>query len=111
MRLSVAAFTTEDEIERLASTVELLAAHTPETRPAAADADPDRGRGMTVDRPPVRPRGPPSPALEVRWRQFRNAPRPVVRAVMASLVIAVVLAVAYLVYDLALERGRDPAGR
>lgn len=33
VRLSVAAFTTEDEIERLASTVELLAAHTPETVP------------------------------------------------------------------------------
>ena len=43
--------------------------------------------------------------LEIRWRQFRNAPRPVVRAVMASLVIAVVLAVGYLVYDLALEHG------
>ena len=56
---------------------------------------------MTVDRPPVRPRG----WAEVRWRQFRNAPRPVVRAVMASLVIAVVLAVTYLVYDLAVERG------
>jgi hypothetical protein len=61
---------------------------------------------MTVDRPPVRPRG----WAEVRWRQFRNAPRPVVRAVMASLVIAVVLAVAYLLYDLALERGATPPG-
>jgi len=61
---------------------------------------------MTVDRPPVRPRG----WAEVRWRQFRNAPRPVVRAVMASLVIAVVLAVGYLVYDLALERGATLPG-
>ena len=26
---------------------------------------------------------------EVRWRQFRNAPRPVVRAVLSSLVVAV----------------------
>ena len=26
--------------------------------------------------------------LEVRWRQFRNAPRPVVRAVLSSLVVA-----------------------
>ena len=33
VRLSVAAFTTEDEIERVATTVELLAAHTPETVP------------------------------------------------------------------------------
>jgi hypothetical protein len=42
---------------------------------------------------------------EVRWRQFRRAPRPVVRAVAASLSVAIVLAVAYLVYDVALSRG------
>jgi hypothetical protein len=42
---------------------------------------------------------------EVRWRQFRHAPRPVVRAVAASLSVAVVLAIAYLAYDLALSRG------
>jgi hypothetical protein len=56
---------------------------------------PDRGAQ------PVRPRS----WAEIRWRQFRNAPRPVVRAVLASLTIAVVLAVAYLVYDIALSRG------
>ena len=42
---------------------------------------------------------------EVRWRQFRNAPRPVVRAVVSSLAVAVVLATAYLAYDVALSRG------
>ena len=42
---------------------------------------------------------------EVRWRQFRRAPRPVVRAVGASLTVAVILALAYLVYDVALSRG------
>ena len=42
---------------------------------------------------------------EVRWRQFRRAPRPVVRAVSVSLSVAVVLATAYLVYDVALSRG------
>lgn len=41
---------------------------------------------------------------EVRWRQFRHAPRPVVRAVAASLSVAIVLAVAYLAYDVALSR-------
>jgi hypothetical protein len=47
----------------------------------------------------------------IRWRQFRNAPRPVVRAVMASLTVAVILAAAYLVYDIALSRGaRLPGG-
>lgn len=43
--------------------------------------------------------------LEVRWRQFRNAPRPVVRAVSANLVVAGVLGVLYLAYDVALTRG------
>ena len=42
---------------------------------------------------------------EIRWRQFRHAPRPVVRAVAASLSVAVVLAIAYLVYDIAVSRG------
>lgn len=47
---------------------------------------------------------------EVRWRQFRGAPRPVVRAVAASLSVAIALAVAYLVYDIALSRGADLPG-
>jgi hypothetical protein len=42
---------------------------------------------------------------EIRWRQFRNAPRPVVRAVLASLSVAIVLGLGYLVYDVALRRG------
>jgi hypothetical protein len=48
--------------------------------------------------------------VEVRWRQFRNAPRPVVRAVLSSLVVATVLAAAYLVYDVAITRGARPPG-
>lgn len=48
--------------------------------------------------------------LEVRWRQFRRAPRPVVRAVASSLSVAVVLAVAYLAYDVALSRGATLPG-
>jgi hypothetical protein len=48
---------------------------------------------------------------EVRWRQFRHAPRPVVRAVLSSLVVAVGLAIAYVAYDVALARGaRLPGG-
>ncbi|MBA2718683.1 MAG: hypothetical protein H0U52_05460 [Chloroflexi bacterium] len=43
--------------------------------------------------------------LEIRWRQFRNAPRPVVRAVLASLVVAIVVGFGYLAYDVALRRG------
>ena len=57
--------------------------------------------------PQIRRRG----ELEIRWRQFRNAPRPVVRAVLSSLVVAVVLGVGYLAYDVALLRGaRLPGG-
>ena len=51
--------------------------------------------------PPVRHRS----WAEVRWRQFRNAPRPVVRAVASSLAVAVVLAAGYVLYDVALSRG------
>ncbi|HET7830147.1 MAG TPA: hypothetical protein VFL03_11360 [Candidatus Limnocylindrales bacterium] len=60
-----------------------------------------------ADRPDVRRRG----FVEVRWRQFRRAPRPVFRAVMTSLSIALVLGVAFLAYDIALDRGtRLPGG-
>jgi hypothetical protein len=47
---------------------------------------------------------------EIRWRQFRNAPRPVVRAVLSSLIVAIVLATAYLAYDVAISRGADLPG-
>ena len=62
-----------------------------------------------------RPAAPPAaPArrswLQVRWRQFRNAPRPVVRAVGSSLAVAVVLGAAYLAYDVALSRGATLPG-
>src|SRR3954467_14860929 len=62
-----------------------------------ASRSPDGATG----RSDVRRRG----FVEVRWRQFRNAPRPVVRAVASSLSVAVVLGVLYLGYDVALERG------
>ena len=50
---------------------------------------------------PVRQRS----QVEIRWRQFRHAPRPVVRAVLSSLVVAIVLGLGYLAYDVALRRG------
>jgi hypothetical protein len=49
-------------------------------------------------------------AVEVRWRQFRNAPRPVVRAVATSLVVAIAGGLAYLAYDVALLRGAHLPG-
>ena len=48
--------------------------------------------------------------IEVRWRQFRNAPRPVVRAVAASLAAATILGLLYLAYDVALSRGAKLPG-
>jgi len=48
--------------------------------------------------------------FEVRWRQFRRAPRPVFRAVISSLTVALVLGVAFLVYDIALDRGANLPG-
>lgn len=60
--------------------------------------------GPSADRrpgPEVRQRG----WLEIRWRQFRRAPRPVVRAVASSLSVALVLGAAYLAYDIAIGRG------
>jgi hypothetical protein len=48
--------------------------------------------------------------VEVRWRQFRNAPRPVVRAVASSLVVAVLGGILYLAYDLAIAGGADLPG-
>ncbi|HEU4672015.1 MAG TPA: hypothetical protein VFS32_03880 [Candidatus Limnocylindrales bacterium] len=70
---------------------------------------------MTTD---DRPDGVPRPAtaarrrspLEVRWRQLRGAPRPVVRAVASSLTVAVALGTAYLAYDVALSRGAQLPG-
>jgi hypothetical protein len=63
---------------------------------------------MTSDptRRPVRRRS----WAEVRWRQFRHAPRPVVRAVLSSLVVAVALGAAYLAYDVAISRGASLPG-
>lgn len=48
--------------------------------------------------------------LSIRWRQFRNAPRPVVRAVGSSLAVALVLGAGVLAYDVALTRGASLPG-
>jgi hypothetical protein len=48
--------------------------------------------------------------FEVRWRQLRRAPTPVVRAVLSSAAVAAVLGSLLLVYDLALDAGADLPG-
>ena len=59
-----------------------------------------------TSQPPPRPRS----EVEIRWRQFRNPPRPILRAVLSSLSIAIVLGLAYLVYDVLLSRGAQLPG-
>jgi hypothetical protein len=68
--------------------------------PASADGEADAAR------PTIRERS----WAEVRWRQFRRAPRPVVRAVLSSTVVAICLGVPYLVYDVAIAAGADLPG-
>jgi hypothetical protein len=78
------------------------AAVRPQVVHAAGGGPVEAGRTSGRPAPPdVRRRS----QVEIRWRQFRNAPRPVVRAVLASLVVAIVLGVGYLAYDLAIRRG------
>ncbi len=59
-----------------------------------------------MTRPPVRRRS----ELEIRWRQFRNPPRPILRAVLSSLIVATILGLVYLAYDLAISRGASLPG-
>ena len=56
--------------------------------------------------PEVRRRG----WLEIRWRQLRRAPTPVVRAVASSVAVAGVLGFLLLAYDLALDAGAELPG-
>jgi hypothetical protein len=82
------------------------------TSPSPEDAAPR----PTPPVPPVPASAAPTAAarrrgyFEVRWRQFRRAPRPVFRAVMASLTVALVLGGLFLTYDIALDRGASLPG-
>ncbi len=66
---------------------------------------PSSSRGGRDDARPYSTDAPRRSWLEVRWRQFRHAPRPVVRAVGSSLLVAAALGAAYLAYDVALSHG------
>lgn len=48
--------------------------------------------------------------LEVRWRQLRDPPPPVLRAVVANLAVAVIGGVMLLAYDVSIERGATLPG-
>jgi hypothetical protein len=47
--------------------------------------------------------------LEIRWRQARNAPQPVVRAVVANLAVATVGGILLLLIDWLADHGELPA--
>ncbi|MCU0478445.1 MAG: hypothetical protein MUE92_06860 [Chloroflexi bacterium] len=70
-------------------------------RPGPPGVEPPEGRP-----PEIRERG----WFDVRWRQFRRAPTPVVRAVISSVAVAAVLGILFLAYDLALDAGADLPG-
>jgi len=94
--------------------------------PRGSDVDPPRSPGADAPRPAgaaplpgpavTAPRHGPAAApprrgwFDVRWRQFRRAPTPVVRAVLSSVGVAAVLGILFLVYDLALDAGADLPG-
>jgi hypothetical protein len=63
-------------------------------------------RAGVTSRPEVRERG----WFEIRWRQLRRAPTPVVRAVVSSVAVAAVLGILLLVYDLVLDAGTELPG-
>ena len=72
-----------------------------ESRGGPAATGPRRGPAATAPR-----RG----WFDVRWRQFRRAPTPVVRAVLSSVGVAAVLGILFLLYDLALDAGANLPG-
>lgn len=75
----------------------------PSAAPVATPSGPAPG-------PRTEPAAPRRGWFEIRWRQFRRAPTPVVRAVLSSVAVAAVLGALYLAYDLALDAGADLPG-
>jgi hypothetical protein len=61
----------------------------------------DDERGVDGEPVEVRPRG----EFEVRWRQSKNAPPPIVRAIVADLAVAIVAGIVLLAWDRTLGAG------
>jgi hypothetical protein len=75
------------------------------TPPRGYDAAQGPDRVAPGDRPRVQPRS----ELEIRWRQARNPPPPVVRAVLANIAVAAVGGVLLLLVDWLASRGTLPS--
>lgn len=69
-------------------------------------ADAASSVGAVRERPAVKERS----ELEIRWRQARNPPPPVLRAVLANLAVATVGGLLLLAYDVLAVRGGLPGG-
>lgn len=82
--------------------------HSAARAPADAPSSRSVATGAAAGVPAAAPR--PRSWLEIRWRQLRNPPRPVFRAVAASVAVASVLGLLYLAYDVALSRGAQLPG-
>lgn len=74
---------------------------TGEATPQATDAMSDDERRVDGEPVEVRPRG----EFEVRWRQSKNAPPPIVRAIVADLAVAIVAGIVLLAWDRTLGAG------
>jgi hypothetical protein len=62
-----------------------------------ASPAPKASRAPRSGRPAPRQRS----LIEIRWRQWRNAPPPVTRAIAANVIVAAALAIPLVAYDLA----------
>ena len=76
----------------------------------AEPVGPEAGAGPPVDREPEVRAARERSELEIRWRQARNPPPPVLRAVLANLGVAVVGGVILVAYDWLAPRGGVPGG-
>jgi len=76
----------------------------PPASPGEPPLVPPGGAGSPMGRPQVRPRS----ELEIRWRQARNPPPPVVRAVLANVAVAFAGGLLLLVVDWLASHGTLP---
>lgn len=86
-----------------------------ETAAEAARAPAPPPSSGAASAPVLAPAGPrdevqPRSELEIRWRQARNPPPPVVRAVGANVVVAAIGGIVLLIVDRLASRGTLPAG-
>lgn len=95
-----------DEATTVADTAPVPAA------PVAVAPAPAPAAPAPIAQPPAAPRDEVQPRseLDIRWRQARNPPPPVVRAVAANVAVAAIGGIVLLIVDWLAARGVLPAG-